>query len=78
MYQAYQDRPETRRTGSVSLAIPMLFLISPDKLDIKRKFKDSSVKDYSANSADPEGAAYSESPNLIYLVCYSINLTLGV
>ena len=35
-YQVYQLRPETRRTGSASLAIPTLFLVSPDKLDIKR------------------------------------------
>ena len=35
-YPVYQARPETRRTGSASLAIPMLFLVLPDKLDIKR------------------------------------------
>ena len=31
----YQVRPETRRTGAASLAIPMLFLVSPDKLEMK-------------------------------------------
>ena len=31
LYQIYQVRPETGRTGSVSLAIPTLFLVSPDK-----------------------------------------------
>ena len=29
----YQARPETRPTGSASLAILTLFLVSPDKLD---------------------------------------------
>ena len=29
-------RPETRRTGSASFAIPTLFMVSSDKLDIKR------------------------------------------
>ena len=32
----YQARPQTRRTGSASLTIPTLFLVSPDKLDVKR------------------------------------------
>ena len=32
---SYQARPETRRTGSTRLVIPTLFLVSPDKLDIK-------------------------------------------
>ena len=44
-YQVYQARPKTRRTGLASLVIhaapgwatiPTLFLVSPDKLDIKR------------------------------------------
>ena len=29
-------RPETHRSGSASLAISTLFLVSPDKLDIKK------------------------------------------
>ena len=35
-YQIYQARLETHRTGSASLAIPTMFLVLPDKLDIKR------------------------------------------
>ena len=31
----YQAPPETRGTGSASLAIPTLFLVSPDKFNIK-------------------------------------------
>ena len=36
LYKVYQTKPETRRTGLASLAIPTLFLVSPDKLNIKR------------------------------------------
>ena len=37
-YQVYPARPETRRTGSASLAIPTLFLVSPDEIHIKRHY----------------------------------------
>ena len=36
MYQIYQARPETRRTGSACLAISTLFFVLPNKLDMKR------------------------------------------
>ena len=37
-YQVYQAWTETRRTGSASLAISTLFLVSPEKLNIKIHF----------------------------------------
>ena len=36
LISSYQAWPETHRTGSASLAIPTLSLVSPDKLDIRR------------------------------------------
>ena len=35
LISSYQARPETRRTISTGFAIPLLFLIYPDKIDIK-------------------------------------------
>ena len=34
----FQARPETRRTGSASLAIPTLFLVPPGKLDAEEHY----------------------------------------
>ena len=49
MNDEYRARLQTRRIGSASLAIPTLFLVLPDKLDLKdtelndlRKILDSS------------------------------------
>ena len=46
-------RPETCWTGSTSLAIPRLFLVSPDKLDFKNPLTRYSLND----GYDPQAAA---------------------
>ena len=46
MYQVYQPRSETRRTGSASLAIYALFLLLPNKRDIKIHWQSGKLFSY--------------------------------